>query len=212
MIEDVMKKELERVQGDIIPKKRPVKHVSGLVKNPEPTTLQRIASEFFEEDFHTVKTSVYTDIVKPTIKNLLADIFIGSIERAFFGGSRRMPGPTNYSSSIVRTHTASGTNYSRMSTQQQPKEQTEKVRLSLNDIIMRDRPAAQDLIDVLKGEIYDHGQVTIAELYEMLSDDNTIGSTNFTDNYYGWKNLDDAYVKPHGRMFRVVLPRAIQLD
>lgn len=209
MLEKEMQKEIERVTGDVIPTKRPVKHVDGLVKDPEPTTLQKITKEFFEEDFNTVKKSVYADIVKPTIKNLLADIFIGSIERAFFGNSRRGSSPTNYASSIVRT--ASSVNYQRAS-QQAAKETPEKVKLGLNDIIMRDRPAAQDLIDILKGEIYDHGQVTIAELYEMLADDDTVTSTNFTDNYYGWKNLDDAYVKPHGRMYRVVLPRPIQLD
>lgn len=209
MLEKEMQKEIERVSGDVIPTKRQMKHVDGLVTDPEPTTLQKITKEFFEEDFSTVRKSVYTDIVKPTVKNLLADIFIGAIERAFFGSSKRSHTPTNYASSIVRT--ASGaTNYQRAS--QQAAKEPEKVKLGLNDIVMRDRPSAQDLIDVLKGEIFDHGQVTIAELYETIADDNTVTSTNFTDNYYGWKNLDDAYVKPHGHMYRVVLPKPIQLD
>lgn len=211
-IDDAMKKEIERVSGDVIQEKHKVKKVSGFMRDGDNSALSKFKDTFFEEDAHTVGEGILEDVIIPTIKNLVADIFIGSIERALFGKSRsKGSGYTNYSSSLVRTHTASGTNYSNVSKKpQQPKEEKEKI--SLNNLIMKSRPDAQCLIDEIKGEIYEHGQICVADVYEMLTSDDEVGSTDFTDNYYGWKNIDGAYIKPAGSGFRVILPKPIQLD
>ena len=217
MLEESIKKELERDQGKT-KAKRPVKHIPGLVQNPEPTVLKKVTNALIEEDLKTASTSVLDDILIPTVKNLMADMFVGVIERVFRGNSRKPATGggyyTNYSNSLVRTHTASGTNYSNVTTirQQQPQEQPVREKLTYSNIVMRDRPSAQGLIDTLAGELVDHDSVTIAELYEMLTDDNSVVYSDPTDNYYGWKSMEGAYIKPYGGQFKVILPKPIQLD
>lgn len=141
MLEESIKKELERVQGKT-KAKRPVKHIPGLVQNPEPTVLKKVTNALIEEDLKTASTSVLDDILIPTVKNLMADMFVGVIERVFRGNSRKPATGggyyTNYSNSLVRTHTASGTNYSNVTTirQQQPQEQPVREKLTYSNIVV----------------------------------------------------------------------------
>lgn len=214
MIEDMINKEIERVKGEVIPTKRKVRKVPGLITDSEPTAFQKLKRTFFEEDFGTVKSSVINDIIVPTTKNLFADILIGAIERAFYGSSKRpsRSGYTDYSSGLVRTHTASGTNYNVISKREQTKEKEIEPhkKISIDDLIYPDRPAAQDLADAINGEIHDHGTLSVNELYEMITPDNEAPPIDYTGTYYGWKE-ECAHVKPHGRFFRVVLPKPVQL-
>jgi len=79
---------------------------------------------------------------------------------------------------------------------------------------MRDYAAADDLLGTLRGAIEAYGSVSVYELYDTLYNDDTVTDidVDFADNYIGWTNLDDAYVKRlNARAFKVVLPKPIML-
>lgn len=210
MLEDVVNKEIEKATNEMLGKRK-MKHAPAPLANPEPTFLKKVAGVFFEEDAKTVVDGVKKDVVFPMIKNLAYEIVVGGLERAFFGRSKRSSGYRDYSSSSTRTRMASGTNYSRSSgASQVPKEEPPR-RISLDALVYNDRPAAQDLADIINGEIYDHGSLSIAELYEIITDENEVPAIEYTDNYRGWTREDSAVVKSYGRGWRVVLPRPKQL-
>lgn len=214
MIDEIINNEIKKVAEKAIPEKRKVKKAVGHLVTTEPTKFKKLKDVFFEEDFGTVKDSVIRDIIVPTTKNLFADIFIGAIERAFYGSSKRgsKSGYTDYSSGLIRTHTASGTTFGGVTQKKQESEShASRKKVSIDELIYPDWAAAQDLADKINEEIAEHNTLTISQLYEMITPDNEVPPIDFTDTYYGWNQKNCAYVKPHGRFFRVVLPRPVQL-
>ena len=211
-IEDLMNKEIGRLEGETKPKRAPLKKATGLVENKSP--LKKLKDTFFEEDFGTVAESLKRDIVVPQIKSFFANLFIGGIERAFYGTKSRPSGPaTNYGSSLVRTYTqpTQYTNYSKPQTRENPGTKI-KQKFNLGDLIFRDYPSAKDLLDSLRDEIDHHDSVTVAQLYEAISTDDDYKDIDFTNNYYGWKNLDNAQIVSVYAGYQLVLPKPIQLD
>lgn len=208
MIDKLVNGELEKLS------KHPIKKVSGLVKDYKKSPFRKFTDVFFEEDIHTVKESLVREIVIPTIKNFMADIFIGGIERALFGESRGRRSPTtNYSSSLVRsiTNISGYRDYSSQQKQQQTNNVTKK--FTLDDVVMSDRASAEDLRLALIEEINTHGSVSVAQLYDSISDESDIGNMDFANNYYGWKNLDGLQIAHVGYgMYKLIFPKPVQLD
>lgn len=218
MIEDVIAEVVDNVTegtGVTPRQKHSLKKVEGFVTEPKKSPGEKFMDVFFEEDLSTMFRSFIKDVAIPITKDFFADIFIGGIERIFYGKSRRGGGYRSYgySGSVVRDYTPYEASY-RNSSPKKPEEAQAPVRkFTFDDVIMRDLPAAEDLLATLRGAIKQYGNVSVSELYEALyNDDNSGMELDFTDNYIGWKNLDDAFVKRQGKYgYKVCLPRPIPL-
>lgn len=215
MIDEIMNSEIKRLTNDNKPSQPQLRKVEGRVTNPKISPWKKFTDEFFEEDLGTIVTSLRSDIVIPRIKDFFVDLLVGGVERAFYGESRRGSRPGSYGgSSLVRAFSRSSldgyyTDYAGGS--KGKKEPLPKKKFTFEDVVMRDRPSAQDLLDNLRQAIRDYGQVSVAQLYESIYDDD-MPVMDFANNYYGWKSLDDARVTRVQSGYWVNLPRPIQLD
>ena len=213
---ETMKNEIMRLSKNLPSNTKPHKKVPGLVNPNELSPFHRFKSTFFEEDFKTVITGLWKELAIPAVKNFIHDMAIGAIERSLYGRDGRYSSGysrtyRDYGNSLVRTHISTSSSYS-----QAPQKQLEQKRsgrvITMDDLFFKDRASAQDLIDTLRGEILDHGYVCTADVYDILSTDSDPIEGTFTDNYYGWRDLKDAYVKPSHNGFKVVLPKPIQIN
>lgn len=181
------------------------KRISGEVKVREKNPLKKIAGVVFEEDLKNVKTYVLRDVVIPLIKDAIADSFIGALEMLLYGssnGRRRRnvigqdkdkPSYTAYNRYSDGTSTYRGRRRSSGSGE----------TYDYNEIIMADKGDAEAVLDDLRNAIVEYKVATVADLYDL------VGKTGeFTDNKYGWTNLEDAYVRRVREGYLLELPKA----
>lgn len=217
MIEDIVRDELRNMGSDI-EKKAPIRKVEGRVINPKTSIFRKFVNTFVEEDLPDVIQDAKNDVVVPYIKDLLVNGFNYIVEKTFGGSSYGYSSRRPRSSSLVREFERSslngGYNYGTRSTKTTKRVTEGRPKFTFDDIVMRDRPAATDLLETLRDYIHDFGQVSVAQLYESVYDDDDvqIQSMDFAYNYYGWKNLDDAHITRVPSGYWINLPRPIQLD
>lgn len=212
MVEEVIRGELERLGGsDDVRRKHSLKKVAGFVAKKRRSPFKTFASVFFEEDLPTVKESLIKEVIIPTIKDFMADIFIGGIERTLYGGSSRRKSDRGYSNGLVRSSLDGYRDYTRNSVRRrsEEKERDERAeKFSFEDVVMRDRASAQDLLDTLKAAITKYGNVSVSELYDTLD---VTENVNFTDNYYGWTDLSAAQIRRVRNGYWIDLPKPVSL-
>lgn len=81
-----------------------------------------------------------------------------------------------------------------------------KANYSYNDLVFHNRGDAEVVLERMR-ELLDHfDAVSIADLFDLAGED-----CNYTDNKYGWTNLQDAWVKPVNGGYMIQLPRATTL-
>ena len=201
---DVVTSEQKRLMGSKQREHHALKKIDGYAGELKKTALRKLADTFLAEDLPTVKKDLISEVIIPTIKDFIADVFIGAIERTLYGGSKskrrgrssRTPQP-----SYASYYTASGRRVN--SDPDVPFDE----EVSFNDIVMRDRAAAQDVLDTLKEAIRDYKSVSVAELFEALGEENL----NYTNNYIGWTDLSEASIRRVSTGYWVCLPKPEQL-
>lgn len=205
MVDDYLKSEVDRILGEEKEKieRHVIKKVGGFVKKKSPW--KRFKDNFIEEDFPTVTKGLYNEFVRPTIKGFMADLVVGWAERTFGVGSyARKAVRRSVADSLVRDSldysSLSRDRVRRLSDSQARRDEAKK--FNLDDIVMRDRASAQDLLDTLRETIREYGQVSVGELYDIL--DRT--DSDFTDNYYGWTDLNEVPIRRTATGYRLVLP------
>jgi hypothetical protein len=184
--------------------KHALRKVGGYAGELKKNAFQKFADVFFEEDLPTVKRSLIREVVIPTIKDFIADIFIGGVERTLYGTGSRTK--RDYSSRVKNVSSASWRSYYD-GKRDSSRTKDDDDDFSFKDVVMRDRSSAQDLLDTLKEAIRDYKNVSVAELYEALDKE----SVNFTDNYYGWTDLSDATIRRVATGYWLDLPKPEQL-
>ena len=176
---------------------RKIRKVSGYV--PQKTSpFKKFVDIFFEEDFKTVRDGLIYDVIVPTIKSFIADIFIQGLERALWGtSSAKTRGRTDYTrasrSSLVRDAV-------------QP--ESSKQRFDFSDIIMDDPGKARSLLESLRETIETYGDVNVNNLYDTLGRSD---KQNWVNEHWGWKNLDNVTIKRVRTGWWVDLPQPISL-
>lgn len=175
---------------------------------------QKFVETFFGEDLNTIFKSWITDVVFESTKNFLADMFIGGIERLFYGRSYRTGG--GYSNNIRRDYVSydqAGRN--RMAGgQSQVVDAPAKRKFTYNDVIMTNSAAAENLYAILNKAIREYGNVSVSEVFECLTrdDDQTPFTVDFTDNYIGWKKELPVNIRRINRnCYKLELPQPVNL-
>ena len=80
-------------------------------------------------------------------------------------------------------------------------------RYSYNDIVLTRRGEAEDVLDRMFELIDTYGLVRVADLYDL------VGITgNYTDNKYGWTNIQNADIVRVKGVYMIRLPRAITIN
>lgn len=164
----------------------------------------------FIGDSRSVGQYIVSDVVVPAAKEVLHDVVNSYMDRMLgfdrgpsrrrVGSSRPATGRVNYSSSSIRRDPREEDRRRVISTGSRAKH-------DFGEIVLESRAEAEEVIDRLRADLEDYGQVSIADLYDGLG-----VSSEFTDNKWGWYDLDDARVRYTRDGYLLDLPRPVDFD
>ena len=182
--------------------KRVEKIVKGKV-TVKKNEMRRLTDIFILEDVSKVKDYIIHDVLIPTIKETIYDVIVNSLDISLFGG--RSSG-----SKRSRRPTADKVSYTDYGSMSRSEERTRSARTSsvysYDDIVIPTRGEAEAVLERMDELLETYEQVRVADLYEL------VGITGeYTDNKYGWVNLQNADVVRVRNGYKIKLPRAMPL-
>ncbi len=198
---------IEREQKEEAPKKDIKKVASGVKK-------KKSAAKKFKEAFvgdegsQSVADYILYDVLVPAAKNTVNDMVTGGIEMLLFGERRGNRTVRDRGRSVVNYTSYSRRNGDRDSMQSRTSSRrSARDRVYNDDIILPSRGQAEEVIDSLLDVIDKYGSASVADLYSLVGID-----SEFTDNSYGWTNLNNASVSRVRDGYALNLPRAYPID
>ena len=177
----------------------------GETKRKKKSFGKKLASVFFETDLKSIREYITYELLVPTIKNTLSEIVNKSVNQMLYGNGDA--GYSNHSSRNTDTPPrVSYDRYSRPNTQRQRLPDRRSV-YDFDDIFFQTRDDAEEVLRAMKMHIERFKFVTVDDYYAMCHE---VGDYNA--RYYGWVNLDSAYVSMERNGYTIRFPRCFQLD
>lgn len=121
-----------------------------------------------------------SDTFLPVVKKAAYDILKDTIEMAIFGEVRRDGRSRRSSSQYVSYRDYSDRDKDR----DRDRARDTRRGIQLDDIYLRSRVEAEELIEAMDDIIYKHGSASVFDLYDIIGAD-----TMHTDNKYGWYSV-----------------------
>lgn len=130
------------------------------------------------------------EVVVPAIQDTLIDAFQGGIERLIRGDNAR------YRRGSTPSYPDPGrVNYQSISSNKPPTSrslsQRSRARHDFGEILIQNRPEAEEVLERMYDELSRYGEVNVAVLYEL-----TGIQSSHADHKWGWKSLRGARVAP----------------
>ena len=175
------------------------KVVNGSVRVKKKTGLSKFFSSFLAEDAPKIKEFVLLDVIIPSAKKTLLDV----MSMILYGADSRSRTTSN--SPVTKV---SYKNYSSYSANPGFRQPTARTTYSYDEIIFANRGEAEMVLDAMYEIIAKYGFVRVADYYDLVG---TSGS--YTDNNYGWPNLQSAQiVRLSNGEYTIKLPKALPID
>lgn len=177
------------------------RHKRDKVVSAETSTRKKSDVEKFAMDISSVKSTVISDIVIPSIKQLISEMVKTSIDMLLFHEVRQ----------DNRRPTASKISYNSYYEDQRryASPNTSRTAYDYDDVVFQTRGDAESVLGAMEEIVDQFDLVSIADFYE-LSD---IPNPNFTATKYGWTNLRTAeVVRLRGGGYAIKFPKASRID
>ncbi|MDO4549598.1 MAG: hypothetical protein Q4D04_16030 [Clostridia bacterium] len=190
-----------REQATESPQRRAEKVVSGTVTQRKKSGLNMLGSAFIANDMKDVKDYILQDVLIPTVKRAFFDIVCNGTGMLLGERNPRRGGgradEVSYRSYYDRNNgrRSGGDNNTRA-----------RSNYSYKDLIFYDRGDAEVVLERMYEILERYDAVSVGDLFDLAGE-----TSVYTDNKYGWTNLDDAYVKPVTNGYIIQLPRATTL-
>ena len=177
-----------------------------VLKEPLGAKLKRI---FLSEDVDNVGSFILLDVLVPAIKDTFASIIENTVNVALFGSSRSRAygqrGASPQSRANLYWNSAVG-NQRPYANEQRPSSAN-----NFRDIIYETKEDASRALDGIMELVSSYGVASIADLYSVSG----LTSDNFTNNDYGWTNLQGSTIERlyvnRKLYYRLELPKPILL-
>ena len=185
----------------------------GAVKK-KPDLLNKAASVFLQgRNLSDVGHYVLVDVLIPKLIDGVASAGKAAIDGIFYGDgakarSAQSQGNNRYNYSRVSTGgvvARGGTSMSSSSNQMN----YHKVRRGFENVTIESRMDAETILDYLRATINEYESVSIADFYEAFNDPSI--TSQFTDNNWGWFNLDNCTIKHVPGGWQIDLPEPVKL-
>lgn len=180
---------------ETLPEKRIEKVVSGVVKSKKKTGLQKISNVFVSEDMETVKNYIVEDIIVPAVKDMILDAVM-----ACLGVDKKFGRSSAASKEAYRGY------YNKDRRRDLGRPRT-KVGYDYDDIILDNRGEAEEVLLKMDELIDTYGLVSVADFYELVGVDGS-----YTDNKYGWNDIQTASVIRMRDGYMIKLPKALPIN
>ena len=184
--------------------KKVQKVVTGKVKTKKKSEVKKFADTFISEDTSKIKDYLVNDLLLPTIKQTIYDMFTNGLSMALFGE------PGRFKSSSTPATKVRWTNYNDISSGNRVTTRPAINRNTYNydDIILPTKGDAESVIMGLEEIIKTYGFASVADLYDLVG-----VSGDYTANKYGWTDLHSAdAIRLRTNEYLLKLPRALALD
>lgn len=167
---------------------------------------KKSGKRFFAEDAKTVGSHVIDSVIVPSAQKLLSDVVKNAIDWLIYG-SRGGPN---------KTLGAGNVSYSRyynnpVPMYAQPSYTNPAIPRSnvytVNEILFNDRGEAEEVLLRMKESIQRYGSVSVADFYDLIGQRSV-----FTDNKYGWYDLNMCDIIRDGSGYSIRFPRVQTLD
>ena len=188
-------------------KTTPVVSKSSVVSTKKPLS-QKFADTFIKEDVEDVKSWLIMDVIIPGVKNTILDM----LGMMFFGGNggySRRGRSNSYDRERVSYNSYYKSSYDgRVNTNRSSnRERPVNDKVDYRNIILQRRDDAEKVVQEMWRRIDDYGQVSIAEMLDLMEI-----SGKYTDNNWGWTNKGEIGLKRVNNGYLIDVAEAILLD
>ena len=181
--------------------KRVSKVVKGNVKTKKKSEISKFADIFIVEDFHTVVTYAFTDVLIPGAKKIIRDVLFESIDMLFgTTGSRNKKdnGPhVSYAKFYEKDRDRRSSDAPRATS-----------RFDFDNLVFESRGEAEAVLDEMNNVIGTYGFVSVADLYDMAG----LSNPPYTSNKFGWTNISSAEAVRVSDGYILKLSKALPID
>ena len=164
---------------------------------------RKIIDVLFNGDIQDVKSYVVNDVFIPAVKETIFEMVNKGLDMVLFGGSSRSASKQNNQTYI------SYNNYSKRTAPETRQRSVRRVeeRSDEEELIFRERGPAELVLEKIFAIFEEYHIVTKADLNDILN-----RSGNFTDNNWGWTDLNGASVERVRGGYLLNLPKMKHLD
>lgn len=173
---------------------------------------RRLREVFIGGDSKSVVNYVIADVLIPQAKDMFVEAVSTGFERMIYGENRsRRPGggyrpnvgagPTNYTRYADRGNNPIG----RHASGRQPNASLRTQ--SIDDILLATRVEAEAVVERMYDILENYDSVSVADLHGLLG-----WSSSYTDNKWGWTDLNGTDVRRVREGYILVLPKTTALD
>lgn len=171
---------------------------------------KRKTTNAFADSLNETLGYVMSDVIIPSIKETIVDTVVQGTERIAWGESRTKRSAQKRSGGSYISYNRYSSD-SKAGTQQRSKpidiSREKRARHDFDDIILKSRAEANDVIDSLFELISRYGSATVADLYDLVGI-----KANYTDDNWGWEDIRTATTRRIRQGFILDLPRPEFLD
>lgn len=185
---------------------KPLPKAVGLAKDHEKgffaDLYQEVTGRTIEQTIKEAK-----DNAKRRIFESIGEFISDQVDDFFLGGKRPKSGKSySYGASVVRIDNPSYAAARPAAT----KKPSQASKYTFEDLLFHTRSEAVDFKDNMIAAIAETGKpVTVAMVYDAMDDPSNMEPT---DNFYGWYDLRNAYVKrEYSGLYRLYLPEPVQI-
>lgn len=175
--------------------------VTSAKKRKKGVTERLVTSLIGPDGLPSVGHYLTHDVVLPAIKEIIVNSVTSGINMMMYGpdsaGKRSTTGyyqrgsayrpNVNYQSSYKQTPTTSTSNVKYQNESRPYHNETRASGFNSEDYILASRDDAKMVLSQLLEQVDDYGWASLADFFDLVGID-----SNFTDNNYGWTNLDFA--------------------
>ena len=164
---------------------------------------RKIVDVLFNGDIQDVKSYVINDVFIPAVKETIFEMVNKGLDMVLFGGSSRSARKQSNQTYI------SYNNYSKRTAPETRQRSVRRVeeRSDEEELIFRDRGPAELELEKIFAIFEEYHIVTKADLNDILN-----RSGNFTDNNWGWTDLNGASIERVRGGYLLNLPKMKHLD
>jgi hypothetical protein len=191
------------------------KVVTGKVVQRKKTLFKRFTENLFDgASIEDVIVSVVRDTAIPAAKDLIYDTVQMSLHRALHGNDvpiprhRRGGRASNYDDGPYTPYGRASRPSSRRREDSRDRDGYQpRTKRDWEDVVVDSRAEAEAVLDKMHEALHRYHQVTVLDLYDMCE-----MNSDFTDETWGWKNLDRARIgRLRGGQYVIELPVPVEL-
>lgn len=182
--------------------------VSVSVENKKPSFGRKFKEAFQLEDIRTVMSELWSETIKPAIKDGIADAATGFIEGILFGSTsaRRRKKSGSYGQASYTAYYKSDGRSVR-SGHDDRDEYASRGKIDFRDIDGLSRAEAEDILDTLVTYFDEYPEVTVADFLDLVDI-----NPDPQDNHWGWTNLAKAKIRRGRNGYSIDFPPVEYLD